>query len=288
MAPFVGKKPLSCRKSPRKICESETGNFTKNNILKVTIGEPKSTIQDIFTNNIPEAIIDVEDEEITFNIKKGTSILIKKRGCAKKRKRSEIGSHFSPLQKRSKTSFGGEEAIGIKVILFAKRIKISFPDEKSIDMIEDLVPKSSETSTEKLTIQTIQEFAPKPVKIRFTKKNSMEMIKDLVQERSKISFLHKEKPMEPIKTIEDFAKKRGKISFPDEKQSIDKMEDLNKVKHGNEPTMTKVEQKSFKNDSKVEQKPFKSDDSLIPEEITMDESNNSLRLFLSDDEQTED
>ena len=52
--------------------------------------------------------------------------------------------------------------------------------------------------------------------------------------------------------------------------------------------MTKVEQKSFKNDSKVEQKPFKSDDSLIPEEITMDESNNSLRLFLSDDEQTED
>ena len=56
------------------------------------------------------------------------------------------------------------------------------------------------------------------------------MIKDLVQERSKISFLHKEKPMEPIKTIEDFAKKRGKISFPDEKQSIDKMKDLSKVK----------------------------------------------------------
>ena len=55
------------------------------------------------------------------------------------------------------------------------------------------------------------------------------MIKDLVQERSKIS-LHKEKPMEPIKTIEDFAKKRGKINFPDEKKSIDKMEDLNKVK----------------------------------------------------------
>ena len=55
------------------------------------------------------------------------------------------------------------------------------------------------------------------------------MIKDLVQERSKIS-LHKEKPMEPIKTIEDFAKKRGKISFPDEKKSIDKMEDLSKVK----------------------------------------------------------
>ena len=54
------------------------------------------------------------------------------------------------------------------------------------------------------------------------------MIKDLAQERSKIS-LHKEKPMAPIKTIEDFAKKRGKISFPDEK-SIDKMEDLNKVK----------------------------------------------------------
>ena len=57
------------------------------------------------------------------------------------------------------------------------------------------------------------------------------MIKDLVQERSKIS-LHKEKPMEPIKTIEDFAKKRGKISFPDEKKSIDKMEDLNKEKVG--------------------------------------------------------
>ena len=52
--------------------------------------------------------------------------------------------------------------------------------------------------------------------------------------------------------------------------------------------MTKVEQKSFKNDSKVEQKPFKNEDSLIPEKITMDESNNSLRLFLSDDEQTED
>ena len=86
------------------------------------------------------------------------------------------------------------------------------------------------TITEELAIQTIQEFAPKPVKIRFTKKNSMEMIKDLVQERSKISFLHKEKPMEPIKTIEDFAKKRGKISFPDEKKSIDKMEDLDKVK----------------------------------------------------------
>ena len=58
----------------------------------------------------------------------------------------------------------------------------------------------------------------------------MEMIKDLVQERSKISFLHKEKPMEPIKTIEDFAKKRGKISFPDEQKSIDKMEDLSKIK----------------------------------------------------------
>ena len=29
----------------------------------------------------------------------------------------------------------------------AKRIKISFPDEKSIDMIEDLVQKSSKTST---------------------------------------------------------------------------------------------------------------------------------------------
>ena len=56
------------------------------------------------------------------------------------------------------------------------------------------------------------------------------MIKDLAQERSKISFLHKEKPMAPIKTIEDFAKKRGKISFPDEKKSIDKIEDLNKVK----------------------------------------------------------
>ena len=40
--------------------------------------------------------------------------------------------------------------------------------------------------------------------------------------------------------------------------------------------------------TKVEQKPFINDDSLIPEEITMDESNNSLRLFLSDDEQTED
>ena len=48
--------------------------------------------------------------------------------------------------------------------------------------------------------------------------------------------------------------------------------------------MTKVEQKSFRNDSKVEQKPFKSDDSFIPEEITMDESNNSLRLFLSGDD----
>jgi len=276
MAPFVGKKPLSCRKSPRKIRESETGNFTKKNILKVTIGEPKAIIQDIFTNNIPEAIIDVEDEEITFNIKKGTPVLITKRGCAKKRKRSEIGSHFSPLQKRCKTSFSGEEAIGTKVGFNAKRIKISFPDENYIDMIEDLVQESSKTSTEKLSIQTIQEFAPKPVKIRFTKKNSMEMIKDLAQERSKIS-LHKEKPMAPIKTIEDFAKKRGKISFPDEKKSIDKMEDLSKVKHGNEPTMTKVEQKSFKNG-----------DSLIPEEITMDESNNSLRLFLSDDEQTED
>ena len=57
------------------------------------------------------------------------------------------------------------------------------------------------------------------------------MIKDLVQERSKIS-LHKEKPMAPIKTIEDFAKKRGKINFPDEKKSIDKMEDLNKEKVG--------------------------------------------------------
>ena len=52
--------------------------------------------------------------------------------------------------------------------------------------------------------------------------------------------------------------------------------------------MTKVEQNSFKNDSKVEQKPFKNEDFLIPEKITMDESNNSLRLFLSDDEQTED
>ena len=40
--------------------------------------------------------------------------------------------------------------------------------------------------------------------------------------------------------------------------------------------------------SKDEQKPFKNDNSLIPEEITMDESNNSLRLFLSDDEKTED
>ena len=49
MAPFVGKKPLSCRKSPRKIRESETGNFTKKHILKVTIGEPKAIIQDIFT-----------------------------------------------------------------------------------------------------------------------------------------------------------------------------------------------------------------------------------------------
>ena len=55
------------------------------------------------------------------------------------------------------------------------------------------------------------------------------MIKDLAQERSKIS-LHKEKPMAPIKTIEDFAKKRGKISFPDEQKSIDKMEDLSKIK----------------------------------------------------------
>ena len=40
--------------------------------------------------------------------------------------------------------------------------------------------------------------------------------------------------------------------------------------------------------TKVEYKSFKNGDSLIPEEITMDESNNSLRLFLSDDEQTED
>ena len=49
MAPFVGKKPLSCRKSPRKIRESETGNFTEKNILKVTMGEQKAIIQDIFT-----------------------------------------------------------------------------------------------------------------------------------------------------------------------------------------------------------------------------------------------
>ena len=40
--------------------------------------------------------------------------------------------------------------------------------------------------------------------------------------------------------------------------------------------------------SKDEQKPFKNDNSMILEEITIDESNNSLRLFLSDDEQTED
>merc|ERR1712172_400655 len=87
--------------------------YTKvKNILKVTIGEPKAIIQDIFKNNIPEVIIDVEDEEITFNIKKGTLILIKKRGRAKKRKRSEIGSQVSPLQKRCKTSFSDEEAIG--------------------------------------------------------------------------------------------------------------------------------------------------------------------------------
>jgi len=84
MAPFVGKKSLSCRKSPRKNRESETANCTKKIMLKVTIGEPKAIIQDIFTNNIPEAIIDVEDEEITFNFKKGTPILITKRGCTKK------------------------------------------------------------------------------------------------------------------------------------------------------------------------------------------------------------
>ena len=48
MAPFVGKKPLSCRKSPRKNRESETANFTKKIFLKVTIGKPKAIIQDIF------------------------------------------------------------------------------------------------------------------------------------------------------------------------------------------------------------------------------------------------
>ena len=35
----------------------------------------------------------------------------------------------------------------MKVDFIAKRIKISFPDEKAIDMIEDLVKKSSKTST---------------------------------------------------------------------------------------------------------------------------------------------
>lgn len=280
MAPYVGKKLLSCRKSPRKMRESEEENFTKKNVLKVTIGEPKAIIQDIFANNFPEAIIDVEDEEITFNIKEGTPILITKRGCAKKRKRSGIGGHVSPLQKRCKTSVSGEEAIGTKVGFIVKRIKISIPDENYIDMIEDLVQTSSKTSTENQAIQKIQDFAPKQMKIRFPDKNSMEMIKDLVQKRSKIS-LHKEKPMEPIKTVEDFAKTRGKISFPDEKKSIDKMEDLSKVKHGNEPNW-------LKNYSKVEQNLFKNDDSMILEEITMDESNNSLRLFLSEDEQTED
>jgi len=169
----------------------------------------------------------------------------------------------------------------------AKRIKISFPDEKSIDMIEDLVKKSSTiSSTEKLAVQTIQEFTPKPVKIRFRK-----------IERSKIS-LHKEKPMAPIKTIEDFAKKRGKISFPDEKKSIEKMEDINKDLESNfnvDFTCHICFQKGMANKdelvehvitvhgdhSKVEQKSFR-------EEITMDESSNSLKLFLSDGEQTED
>ena len=56
MAPFVGKKPPSCRKSPRKIRESETGNFTKKNILKVTIGESEAIIQDIFTVSMQSKI----------------------------------------------------------------------------------------------------------------------------------------------------------------------------------------------------------------------------------------
>ena len=71
------------------------------------------------------------------------------------------------------------------------------------------------------------------------------MIKDLAQERSKISFLHKEKPMAPIKTIEDFAKKRGKINFSDEKKSIDKMEDLSKVKVRNQCTILLIKKKHF-------------------------------------------
>jgi hypothetical protein len=46
----------------------------------------------------------------------------------------------------------------MKLDFIAKRIKISFPDEKSIDMIEDLIQKSSKTSEGYLFSEDIHFF----------------------------------------------------------------------------------------------------------------------------------
>ena len=91
MAPYDKNKLNSRRKSPRKIQETTNFNFKKKMLPKVTIGVPQSSIRDLFINYQNalklKAIIDVEDEEISFNIKIGSPVLITEKGQTSKRRR---------------------------------------------------------------------------------------------------------------------------------------------------------------------------------------------------------
>ena len=79
MGPVLKKKPSTNETKSLKTSTRSKQIIRKK--VRVIIGIPKATIIDISVNckNVPEAVIDEDDSEITFNIKEGTPILVRKR-----------------------------------------------------------------------------------------------------------------------------------------------------------------------------------------------------------------
>jgi len=156
---------------PRQTRQKST--IFKKKTLKVIVGVPKASIQDILINcqNAPKAIIDEDDEEISFNLKEGTPILIKKIETTRKRKTPEENGNdpmiYFPVQKKCKINLSEGESIEMIKDFVDKSCKISLPEEESIEKIKDFVEKSCKISlSEEESIEKIKDFVEKSCKIQ--------------------------------------------------------------------------------------------------------------------------
>lgn len=87
--------------SPKRTIRKRIATPKKSSlVVKVRIGNPLEYIQDVldFCKNPPEAVIDEDEDEVSFNIKEGTPVLIRKR------KRFDV-SNEEPNKKKRKTQF---------------------------------------------------------------------------------------------------------------------------------------------------------------------------------------